>query len=330
MPVVLCGLPCLEESALATASDVAREFLSSLDPALEGPACEVYRLQRLAPDAVLSGDDVLVCRVPQWQFDFAALEDMHGLVEELRRENETLQIQYARAKEAMISLNSAVEATEALEAPHRTPSASSEAVNSNGVSRQRSTGGGSEVQQLRQQLAQSEKKQHETKATVMALRSEFMQLVNLMDWTQEGKYPGVDLPIVMKELDNNVRTCWAQEAARSHHAAAAYEGDKLIGYTGAPSRHVSQPPPGTAVSGVRRPAGNNQQDDARRPGSPSAQRRSPTGGEAAVYESGGDTVRAQYGSHGHVLHSRPAGTGGRKGAAQVRGGAHSTGVSGRQ
>jgi len=173
MPAVLCGLRCFDISVSSTAGNVAREFSASLNPALSGAGCpvEVYRLERLAPDAQLSSDDIVVCNIPGWQFDFSALEELHRQVEELRLEYDNLDVQYNRTKEILISLNASVEANEAIESPHA----------------RRALGGDSrprdnrrEVEQLKIQLTQSERKQQETKATVMALRSEFMHLVDMM------------------------------------------------------------------------------------------------------------------------------------------------------
>jgi len=254
MPAVLCGLDCFDAPSLPTARDVAREFSASLHPALAGGECavEVYRLERVLPDAPLTAEEAVVCCLPGWRFDFAALEEMHSQLEDLRSEHEILLIQYSRTQEALISLNTSIEAGEAMETPQRRGESG--------------RGDRREVHQLRQQLIQSEKKQQETKATVMALRSEFMHLVDMMSDAGASKDQPLELPVVMKELDANVKYCYPQETARSPRSLAAYDAEKLgsagcapggspvhAADAGKPARHVSQPPvvPGCA----RRPAG---------------------------------------------------------------------------
>lgn len=125
MPTVLCGLHCLDSHLLDTAEKATQELIAqfNLDPALSGPGnhgvVELYRLERLEPHAQLLPEDVVVCRVPGWGLDLAALEDLHRQVEELQSENETIRTQHARTKEALMSLNSTVEANEAAEAAQR-------------------------------------------------------------------------------------------------------------------------------------------------------------------------------------------------------------------
>lgn len=242
MPVVLCGLPCFDAPSLSTAGAAAREFVASLNPALEGPNCavEVYRLERLAPEAELSAEDTVVCHVPGWRFDFAALEELHRQLEDLRHENETLQTQYSRTKEVLISLNSAVEAAEVVESQQRR--------SDRGRDSQR------EVSQLKEQLAQSDRRNQDTKATVIALRKEFMQLVSMMadaegPWRSSSANTtpggaqnphGLESPLAMKE---NVRS-------------SPHEIDSKFDFGtdfSKPPRHVSQPP--TAMVGVRQPTG---------------------------------------------------------------------------
>lgn len=183
MPAVLCGLKCFDAPVSATAGSVAREFSASLNPALSGVGCpvEVYRLERLGPEAQLSPDDIVVCHIPAWQFDFSALEELHRQIEELRLEYDNLDVQYNRTKEILISLNASVEASEAMESsPARRPPG--------GDSKPRENR--REVEQLKIQLTQSERKQQETKATVMALRSEFMHLVDMMSGTGSANTDG--------------------------------------------------------------------------------------------------------------------------------------------
>eukprot|EP00927_Polykrikos_kofoidii_P034932 TRINITY_DN29524_c0_g1_i2.p1 TRINITY_DN29524_c0_g1~~TRINITY_DN29524_c0_g1_i2.p1 ORF type:complete len:317 (+),score=55.15 TRINITY_DN29524_c0_g1_i2:94-951(+) len=187
MPTVLCGLPCFDAPALSTAGAAAQEFFSSLNSALEGAVCavEVYRLERLEPEAQLAAEDTVVCYVPGWGFDFSSLEDLHNELEELRGENDTLLMQNSRTNEVLVSLNYAVEAAEAAEAGQRLAEKSRDSYR--------------EVVQLKQQLARSERKQQETKATVIALRSEFMQLVGMLTDTGAPANPcGMEVPNVLK------------------------------------------------------------------------------------------------------------------------------------
>mmetsp|Transcript_51111 Transcript_51111/g.136404 ORF Transcript_51111/g.136404 Transcript_51111/m.136404 type:complete len:249 (-) Transcript_51111:359-1105(-) len=209
MPSVLCGLACFHAPTLSTAGDVALEFAASLDPLLGEDLVEVYRLDRVSLDTTLDAGDAVLCHVPQWGFDLAALEDLHRQLEELQEERETFEIQYKRMEEALMSLNSSVEVAESLEA--------------------RPAGGDREnrreVHLLRQQLALSEKKQLETKCTVMALRSEFMHLVNIMN-ESAGHAPqlkslGVwDLEAAKAGVGGRPGTASSRRAAHSFPATA--------------------------------------------------------------------------------------------------------------
>lgn len=246
MPAVLCGLECFDAPMLLTAGAVAREFTASLDPALDGAACpvEVYKLERVALDAPLAAGDAVLCRLPSWRFDFASLEELHRQLEDLKAEHDNLQGQYARTTEAFVSLNASIEAGE-LDAKR---SASMESAGSRALV---STSGdsGRELQRLRQALAQSEKKQLETKATVMALRSEFMHLVDMMSDAgaagEGGKYPQIEFPSAMKE---NARSPLSGQIDKLG------SGDLLPPDGVKPTRHVSQPP--VVAPGVRRPVGS--------------------------------------------------------------------------
>jgi len=243
MPPVLCGLKCFDVPVSSSARDVAREFSASLNPALNGAssAVEVYRLVQVAPDVQLAADDIVVCSIPGWQFDFASLEDLHRQFEELRSEHENLIVQYSRTKEALISLNSSVEASEAADSRR----------GGGGDSNAR---GRREVDQLKLQLTQSEQKQKETKATVMALRNEFMHLVDMMTATGGPKCQAAfELPSVMREVDTNVKGRWpeAMQPPQSNicEADRPAGGNALAADAGKP-RNVSQPP---MTSGTRRP-----------------------------------------------------------------------------
>eukprot|EP00747_Dinoflagellata_sp_TGD_P167769 gnl/TRDRNA2_/TRDRNA2_192832_c0_seq1.p1 gnl/TRDRNA2_/TRDRNA2_192832_c0~~gnl/TRDRNA2_/TRDRNA2_192832_c0_seq1.p1 ORF type:complete len:314 (+),score=52.24 gnl/TRDRNA2_/TRDRNA2_192832_c0_seq1:92-943(+) len=239
MVAVLAGLECFDAPALLTAREVAREFSASLDPALDSAGCavEVYRLERVAPDVQLSPRDAVVCRVPTWHFDFQALEDLLHSNEDLRSEQEKLQTQNDRMQEALITLNGSIEAAEAAEIASRR-------AESNGTSRK-------ELQQVRQQLAQSEKKQQETKATVMALRTEFMHLVDMM--SDGAKNQNVDI----KDLEASMRNCCSPQAPVSPHYA---EMDKLGSSVGADAVKTSRYAPSSqqvaGTSTARRPMGS--------------------------------------------------------------------------
>lgn len=174
MPVLVCGLDCFALPSATTACTVAREFAGSFHPALTDAAAadvEVYKLERVPADAMLAEEDLVLCRVPAWKFDLAALEELHGQLDGLRAEHEELQVSFARTKEALIALSAGSEAMLASQAAADSGSVAETALKSSGPME--------EVQQLRQQLALSERNQQETKATVMALRSEFMHLIEV-------------------------------------------------------------------------------------------------------------------------------------------------------
>lgn len=261
MPAVLCGLTCFDVPTASTASAVAREFSASLNPALNGAGCpvEVYRLEKVAPDVQLLADDVVVCSIPGWQFDFASLEDLHCQFEELQSEHDNVMVQYSRTKEVLISLNASIEATEGLEAAAAGQRRAGGAASGGGGGDVSSRGGNRrEVEQLKTQLIQSEKKQQETKATVVSLRHEFMQLVDMMSGAGGAKcQANFELPSVMKELDANVNLPLQSqqynpyEADRPNSAVVAAE---RVAADAAKPRHVSQPP--TAAHGARRPVGS--------------------------------------------------------------------------
>lgn len=242
MPAVLFGLDCFNAPMLLTAGAVAREFAASLDPALNSAGCpvEVYKLQRVAPDAPLAASDFVICRLPAWRFDLASLEELHRQLEELRVEHDNLHGQYARTKEAFLSLNASVEAGEMDAKRSATAGLTISASPSSDASSQ-------ELPRLRQALALSEKKQLETKATVMALRSEFMHLVDMMSDAgaagEGGKCSPMEFPSAMKE---NARSPLASQPEKLTGGDQQPESAK-------PTRHVSQPP---VAPGVRRPAGS--------------------------------------------------------------------------
>jgi hypothetical protein len=207
----------------------------------------VFRLERLAPDAQLSTEDLVVCNVPGWQFDFGSLEELHRQLEELRLEHDNLNVQYSRTKEILISLNASVEANEASElSPQRRAGESSSRLHRR------------EVEQLRMQLTQSEKKQQETKATVMALRNEFMHLVDVMQSSGHPKCQvAMELPQVMKELDTNsveTRKTWTQASSEGERLRGGNDcGGGNANAADAAKRHVSQP--AATTPGARRPVG---------------------------------------------------------------------------
>lgn len=257
MPGVLCGLKCFDVPVAATAGDVAQEFSASLNPALNRISCpmEVYRLEPVAPDVQLSVEDLVVCSIPDWQFDFAALEDLHQQFDKLQWEHENLLVQYSRTNEILVSLDASMETAETVEAVEVTGSVTNQRRGAGGDS---TRGHRKEVEHLKMQLSQSEKRQQETKSTVMALRTEFMQLVDTMAASAGVQCSGgIELPMVMKELENS----WLQtvqspqlspcEAERSSTGVAGgvWTAD------GGKARHCSQPP-STTPSTWRGPAGS--------------------------------------------------------------------------
>eukprot|EP00929_Paragymnodinium_shiwhaense_P076522 TRINITY_DN39360_c0_g1_i1.p1 TRINITY_DN39360_c0_g1~~TRINITY_DN39360_c0_g1_i1.p1 ORF type:complete len:294 (+),score=57.18 TRINITY_DN39360_c0_g1_i1:92-973(+) len=237
MPAVLCGISCFDAASLTSAADVSREFIASLDPALDAPSCavEVYRLQRLAPHEKLEEEDLVVCRIPDWQFDFQSIEDIHRKVEDMRQENDDLHAQYARAKEALIALEAAF--TTADVCSSKDPEKVVKGVDGHNV----------EVQQLKRQLADSEKKQQETKATVIALRSEFMQLVDMMSDTTGGLHGpnALDFPMAAKDY-----------AAKSSHSASSQNEHERYVETATPPLAHRQVQPAALIGGFRRNTGS--------------------------------------------------------------------------
>jgi len=259
--MVLCGLDCFDAPSLLTAGAVAHEFSASLDPALVGECrrIEVYRLERIALDATLASGDAVLCRVPGWQFDLAALEDLHCQCDDLRRDHEAQQVKNARLQEALLMLNSSLELAEATDAtrmrgvrrggqprggglrPGQAGPGGTDEAQSDG------TTGVREVQHLKQQLAMSEKQQQETRLTVMALRSEFMHLVNMMSDTGGPHLQSLDLPPPLLPIDSGrgSRPCSAPERRPGQSQRQA------LGRA-PPAQDRAPAPPG---SGVRRHAG---------------------------------------------------------------------------
>lgn len=251
MPSVFCGLKCFDVPVASTASGVAREFSASLNPALAldraGCPVEVYRLEPLALDAELALGERVVCSVPGWQFDFPALEELHRHFEDLRSDHEDLIVQYGRTKEALISVNASVEASEAGEAAAQRQARPCVVDSTSRGTRREAEQLRMQVEQLQMQLAQGEKKQQETKATVMALRSEFMQLVDVMAAAGGPKrQANFELPSVMKELDTNVKG-WPQSVHSPPHSPGVVPH---VADAAKPPRQTSQPP---AVQLGRRP-----------------------------------------------------------------------------
>jgi len=242
MPSVLCGLRCFDVLS-STAGDAAREFSAALAPSVDC-GVEVYRLERLSIDEPLSAEELVLCCIPGWHFDFAALESLHGDFESLQEEHEGLQIQYSRTHEAFLALNESFENLEAAQC---------------GETR--------DVQQLRRQLATSERKQQDTKITVMALRGEFMHLVNMMS-ENGSRYQHLELRALQKELDG-ARTPWQDMRGSTQiarHADKLGVCRSLADDVVKPARHVSQPP---AHEALRSAAGARGGDGPRRPaGSP--------------------------------------------------------------
>lgn len=93
MPRVLCGIDCFH-AVSQTVAAIVREFSASLDPALGKANCdiEVYRLERVPADVRVAAEEAVLCRVPGWHFDFAAIEDLHRQFEDLRIEHERLKV----------------------------------------------------------------------------------------------------------------------------------------------------------------------------------------------------------------------------------------------
>lgn len=193
MPSVLCGLAVGLETlgpSECTADAVARAFATSLDPALSSATgvVEVYRLERIAPDAVLGAHDSVMCCIPDWSFDFHAVEELLHQLDDLKEGHDCLQMQYSRTKEAFIALSSSIEATEAISnTPSKDRLAAMPRRNMEGKENEGADGHQDrEVQLLRQQLAHSEKKQQESKSAVLALRKEFMHLVSSLNMVTDA------------------------------------------------------------------------------------------------------------------------------------------------
>lgn len=270
MPDVLYGLNCFQVPVHSTSRSVAQEFSAALDLATAETSCcevEVYRLERLALDAQLAPEDMVVCRLPSWHFDLGSLEDLHRQVDDTRAEYETLQTQYARMEDAFIALNSYVEADELAACGEARAHAAgqSEATETQGGATARSRAAGAatarsraspqadargrsamqaesqEVQNLRLELVKSERKQQEAQAAVVALRSEFMHLVELMSSTSGSRSKAIDLNSKLRELDASVKSTRSQESAsrspKSRNGVIATAAQNQ-----AVSRPGSQPP----------------------------------------------------------------------------------------
>jgi hypothetical protein len=207
----------------------------------------------------------VLCRIPSWQFDLPALEDLHCQLEELRADHEDLKIRYGRAQDVLVSLNANIEAAEATEVAQRQSMDHRHAGT-------REAGQQRETLQLRQQLVQSEKKQQETKATVIALRSEFMQLVDMMSdgsgshgsshrhddmeppWSRKG--PGRPLPHVpymVYEADHG--DCSEPLRATARMQAAGATGGRRPGVSPRPQYSACNSSLGTPRLGGRPRAG---------------------------------------------------------------------------
>jgi len=185
MPSVLCGLGCVHSSLAATAADVAHDFATALalpDTATSG--IEVYRLERAPADTRFAADDLVLCRIPSWSFDLTALEELHRELEDLQAAHKELSVRFARTQEALVDLTQrgGVEepswpAGAAGHGASRGPATVARAGENAKVAVP--TGTAHEVHRLRTQLAQTQRNQQETKATVMALRNEFMHLIEV-------------------------------------------------------------------------------------------------------------------------------------------------------
>jgi len=190
MPTVLCGLGCFDVPAPCTIGDVARDFVASLDPALEAAGClvEVYRLERvLAPEVPVGQEDLVLCRLPAWSFDLTALEELHQELEELQVAHEGLKAQYASVTEALLAANASIEAREAEEAAYRSGA---------GTARGPRLTGSQEVELLRQQFEQNEMKEQERQASVKALRNQFTHLIDLWsDANSSGQNLRLEEPV---------------------------------------------------------------------------------------------------------------------------------------
>lgn len=230
-----------------TADQVIGEFSASLDPALKSSGCpvEVYRLEPVTSDVRFSEDDLVVCRIPGWQFDFSALEEMHRQLEDLRIEHDDLMVQYSRTKEALMSFSASVETPRAVEMNEVVPS------------QRRSAGGDytqsqrQEVHRLKMQLSQKERRQQETKDTVMALRSQFIQLVDMMSGPDMSKHQcGFEVPSSKKDRFSQdgqspqriaVGTAGLAKARPSSHQPMARGVQQTVGSSRVPVSSAARP-----------------------------------------------------------------------------------------
>jgi len=209
---------------------------------------EVYRLELLAPEVQLAPQDSVLCRVPAWRFDLTELEKLHEDLKDLRRDHELLQKQYHRTQEALMSLSMSVDAAEASDVQPR---------------------GGDGRRELRQKLAHCEKKEQETKATIIALRTDFNKLITM--WQGEHTLQMIELPSLMEAL-------WPQGICADMDQTP--EPAKAL-------RHASQPVqrPTTA------PAGRRLASRQRQPGAYATTGIRPRVGNQRVNHSAGAAVR---------------------------------------
>mmetsp|Transcript_135811 Transcript_135811/g.321874 ORF Transcript_135811/g.321874 Transcript_135811/m.321874 type:complete len:224 (+) Transcript_135811:26-697(+) len=107
MARVSCALRAFEVAPEALQScrsrDVAMEFLSRLDPAIDTCGVEVYRLHKLHAEDQLHEGDELLCSVPAWNFDFNSLENLFCEVEELRAKQAELEQNFERAVSSLMT-----------------------------------------------------------------------------------------------------------------------------------------------------------------------------------------------------------------------------------
>jgi len=320
MPAVLCGLDSFEAPTTATAGAVAREFIASLDPALDAAGCpvEVFRLELVAADVVLAPDDTVVCRIPGWRFDCTALEELHRECEDLRAEHEKLRVTYSRAQEALIVSQALVEQFEEERicmdctggAAVRCPINSASTGGNAGVLAYETTRSDSsrsmlvqENTQLRQQLALTEKNQQETKELVIGVRNEFMNLVDMM--SNDAGLSGMQcsgLPAVMKELDASMRSCVTGPQVTPGRSPYDLGGPFCRGggsvASAVHSRHGSKEVATSAHSAsARRPIGSPRGLPLGHPGGPAHQ--SQIGMAYSAHRSGGPRSRGVHPRGGH-------------------------------
>lgn len=216
MPAVLCGFHAFEATSLGTAAAVARQFLATLGPAQAavGAHAEVFRLQRLAPEAPLAPDELVLCRLPSLRLELQDVEELHRQLEDLQQEHQELRIQYERTREALVALDVSLDIAEleVLDGSRRRQEAS--------VDGRRDAESRREVHLLKQQLAMSERQQQETKETVMGLRQEFMRFIGLWGGAGELERQALELLACDGDLLASTRSCWSPEvSASSRHAA---------------------------------------------------------------------------------------------------------------